>query len=60
VEPFGDYDSLLPGSEIVDVAGLPIRTIGLDDLIAIKRHINRPKDRAALLQLEALKRLREE
>jgi hypothetical protein len=41
------------------VLHLPIRTIGLDDLITIKRHISRPKDQAALLQLEALKRLRE-
>ena len=60
VEPFGNYDALLPGSELVDVGGLPIRIIGLDDLITIKRHINRPKDQVALLQLEALKRLREE
>jgi predicted nucleotidyltransferase len=60
VEPIGDYDALLPGSEIVNVAGLEIRIIGLDDLITIKRHINRPKDQATLLQLEALKRLREE
>jgi predicted nucleotidyltransferase len=59
VEPFGDYEALLPGSEVVDVAGLEIRIIGLDDLITVKRHIRRPKDQAALLQLEALKRLRD-
>jgi hypothetical protein len=34
--------------------------IGLDDLIRIKRHINRPKDRESLPQLEAIKRLREQ
>jgi hypothetical protein len=33
--------------------------IGLDDLIQIKRYIGRPKDRESLLQLEAIKRLRE-
>ena len=36
-----------------------VAVINLDDLIAIKRHISRPKDQAALLQLTALKRLRE-
>jgi hypothetical protein len=33
-------------------------TISLDALIAIKQHIKRPKDQAALVQLESLKRLR--
>ncbi len=60
VEPFGEYDALLPGSEVMDLDGVKVRVIGLDDLITIKRHIQRPKDQAALLQLEALKRLREE
>jgi hypothetical protein len=40
--------------------GRPIRVIGLDDLIGIKRYINRPEDRDSLLQLEAIKRLREQ
>jgi hypothetical protein len=33
--------------------------IDLDDPITIKRHINRPKDQAAGLQLEAIQRLRD-
>lgn len=37
-----------------------MRVIGLDDLIRIKRYIGRPKDRESLLQLEAIKRLREQ
>jgi hypothetical protein len=37
-----------------------VRVIGLDDLIRIKRHLSRPKDRESLLHLEAIKRLREE
>jgi predicted nucleotidyltransferase len=35
------------------IGGRPIQVIGLDDLIRIKRHISRPKDRESLLQLEA-------
>jgi predicted nucleotidyltransferase len=60
VEPFGTYEALLPGSELIDVGGIGLRVIGLDDLIAIKQHIRRPKDQVTLLQLEALKRLRDE
>lgn len=60
VEPFGTYETLAARAEAVDVAGLRLRVIALDDLIAIKRHINRPKDQAAMMQLEALKKLREQ
>jgi predicted nucleotidyltransferase len=59
LEPVGVYEDLLPQAETVEIGGRPTRVIGLDDLIRIKRHINRPKDRESLLQLEAIKRLRE-
>jgi predicted nucleotidyltransferase len=59
VEPFGPYENLLPHVEVIPVGVGTLQTIGLDDLIAIKRHIGRPKDKVALVQLEALKRLRE-
>jgi predicted nucleotidyltransferase len=58
LEPIGTYDDLLPQAETVEIGGRPTKVIGLDDLIRIKRHINRPKDRESLLQLEAIKRLR--
>jgi predicted nucleotidyltransferase len=60
LEPIGTYDDLLPHVETVTIGGRPIQVIGLDDLIRIKRHISRPKDRESLLQLEAIKRLREQ
>jgi hypothetical protein len=59
LEPIGSYEDLLPHAEALEIGGRPTRVIGLDDLIRIKRHINRPKDRESLLQLEAIKRLRE-
>jgi hypothetical protein len=59
LEPIGTYDDLLPQTEIVPISGHQVRVIGLDDLIRIKRHIGRPKDRESLLQLEAIRRLRE-
>jgi predicted nucleotidyltransferase len=59
LEPITD-DDLLAGSEILQIGGRTVRVIGLEDLIRIKRHLARPKDRESLLQLEAIKRLRQE
>jgi len=59
VEPFGDFDSLVERSEIIDLETCKVRVIGLRDLIIIKRHLNRPKDQAAAFQLEAIQRLRD-
>ncbi len=42
------------------IGDLELRVIDLDDLITIKRQINRPKDRGSLFQLLAIKHLREE
>jgi len=58
LEPVGTYEDLLPGSEVLQIGGKTVRVIGLEDLIRIKRHLGRPKDRESLLQLEAIKRLR--
>ncbi len=60
LEPIGTYEDLLPHAEIVSIGGHATRVIGLDDLIRIKRYLGRPKDKESLLQLEAVKRLREQ
>jgi predicted nucleotidyltransferase len=60
LEPIGTYEDLLPHAETLTIGGRATRVIGLDDLIRIKRHLGRPKDRESLLQLEAIKRLRED
>jgi predicted nucleotidyltransferase len=60
VEPIGTYEDLLPHAGTITVGGRPVRVIGLDDLIRIKRYLGRPKDRESLLHLEAIKRLREQ
>jgi predicted nucleotidyltransferase len=60
LEPIGTYEDLLPHVETVSIGGRPTRVIGLDDLIRIKEHLGRPKDRESLLQLRAIKRLREQ
>ena len=60
LEPVGTYEELLPRAEVVSIGGRPTRVMALDDLIRIKRYIGRPKDRESLLQLEAIKRLRDQ
>lgn len=59
IEPLGTYESLIARAERIDLGSVRVSVISLDDLLAIKRHINRPKDQVAALQLEALKRLRD-
>jgi hypothetical protein len=59
VEPIGDFESLLAHAETHDLAIGPIRTISLDDLIRVKQHIKRAKDGESLMQLLAIKRIRE-
>ena len=60
VEPLGDYERLNQKACDYRIGELNLRVIDLDDLITIKRHINRPKDRESLFQLLAIKRAREE
>lgn len=58
--PIGGYDELIKHAEHHQLGGRDVHVIALDDLIRIKQHINRPKDRDSLYQLMAIKRLREQ
>lgn len=60
VDPLGDYEALLRNCESYHLGDLHLQVIALDDLIRIKQHIQRFKDSESLLQLLAIKRVREE
>lgn len=60
VEPLGDYEALVTNAESVRLGDLDLRVISLEDLIRVKQHINRPKDRDSLMQLLAIQRVRQE
>jgi predicted nucleotidyltransferase len=60
VEPIGDFDAILKNAETYSLGDLTIKTISLDDLIRVKEHIRRPKDRDSLYQLKAIKQIRNE
>ena len=59
LEPVGTYEDLLAGAQEMEIGGRATKVIGLNDLIRIKRYLGRPKDRESLLQLEAIKKIRE-
>ena len=60
VEPIGDYEALAPRVETYDVGSLRLQVISLEDLIRVKEHLGRSKDRDSLYQLMAIRRVREE
>jgi predicted nucleotidyltransferase len=58
VEPIGDFSQLLPHAEKVALGGRTIRIIGLEDLIRIRNHLRRPRDRESLPILLAIRQRR--
>jgi len=59
IDGVGDYSQVRQASEVVEVQDMQIRTLGLDALIKAKKAMNRPRDREAVVQLEAIKKLKE-
>ncbi len=60
VEPLGTYEDLAPRAESIQLGEITIKVASLDDLIRIKSHLGRPKDRDCLMHLQAIKRIRDE
>lgn len=59
VEPLGAFEAVDAHAETIDLDGLSVRVISLDDLIRVKEHIRRPKDQASLYQLLAIRNERD-
>jgi predicted nucleotidyltransferase len=59
LEPLGGYEELVGRAERFELGDREVNLISLDDLIRIKSHLGRPKDRESLLQLLAIKKIRE-
>jgi predicted nucleotidyltransferase len=53
--PVGDFDRVLEQSVVVELGGLRCRVVCLDDLITVKAHVGRPKDKAVEIELRAIK-----
>lgn len=55
VQPLGAYPNVAAGAVTLDIYGRPCRVIGLDDLITVKHHLGRDKDRLVERELLALR-----
>jgi hypothetical protein len=55
-EPPLPFDQLWDASLVVDVAGVPVRVVGLEHLLAMKRQTGRPQDLVDVAALEALRK----
>lgn len=53
--PLGDYAKLAHRAVSMTLAGVHVQVIALDDLIAIKRALGRPKDILVATELEAVR-----
>lgn len=60
VEPIGGFEELMNRAESIRVGDVELSVIGLEDLILIKQHLGRPKDRDSLMHLQAIKKVRED
>ena len=55
----GDFAAVLEASEVVEIGDVEFRSLELDALIATKRARGRPKDVEQLIELEAIRALRQ-
>ena len=58
-KPLGGFEELAVHAETIEIDNLTVKVIALDDLIRIKQHLGRRKDRDSLELLLAIKRVRE-
>ncbi len=58
IEGVGDYNQVKKESSIIKVGKIKIHVLDIDALIKSKKAMNRPRDRQAIIQLEAIKELK--
>ena len=59
LEPWGTYDELRASAVEIAGFGVTIPIVSLDDLIALKEALGRPKDLRVAIELEELRRHRD-
>lgn len=60
VEPLGAYDALRKNAVLYQSHGLDLWTISASDLLAVKLHINRPRDQESIMQLRAIIKIQQD
>ncbi len=57
IDGIGDYKEVKSASELIEAEGTQLRVLSLDALIRAKKAMKRPRDKQAILELEAIKEL---
>lgn len=58
IDGLGDYSEVKQESELIEVEEIKMRVLSVDALIKTKKSMKRLRDKEAVLQLEAIKKLR--
>jgi hypothetical protein len=58
IKGVGDYQKVKEESVMMETDGVRLQVLNLDALIESKKAMNRPRDRQAIAELEAIKKLR--
>ena len=58
IQGIGPYERVKHASQLIEVEGMQLRILTIDALIAAKQAMNRPRDREAIRQLKAIKKLK--
>ena len=58
IKGIGDYQKVKEKSIAIEADGVRLHVLNLDTLIESKKAMNRPRDRQAIAELEAIKKLR--
>ena len=57
IKGIGDYQKVKNQSIIIETDGVRLRILNLDALIESKKAMNRPRDKQAIVELEAIKKI---
>lgn len=60
IDGLGDYRKVKQASQLIDVEDMQLHALRLDALIESKKALSRPRDKEAILQLEAIRKLKSE
>ena len=59
VQGIGDFEKTIKASQLIEVESQKFNILKIEALIEAKKSLNRPRDREVVIQLEALKKIRE-
>jgi hypothetical protein len=60
INGIGNFQTVKDKSILIEAEDIQLRVLSLDALIKAKKAMNRPRDKGAILQLEAIKKLKSE